>query len=58
MPCLLSLIPPCWSSSYIVQPNKVEVLPNGLAGIPDGLNRLKDNKVSGTKLIAHPQETA
>lgn len=39
------------------QPNKVEVLPNGLAGIPDGLERLKQNKVSAKKLIARPQET-
>ena len=41
-----------------MQPNRVEVLPNGLAGIPDGLERMKQDKVSGTKLIAHPQETA
>ena len=40
------------------QPNRVEVLPDGLAGIPEGLDRLKENKVSGTKLIARPQETA
>ncbi len=40
------------------QPNKVEVLPGGLAGIPDGLARLEAFKVSGTKLIARPQETA
>ena len=46
------------SMSIVLQPNKVEVLPNGLAGIPDGLRRLQDNKVSGTKLVAHPQETA
>ncbi|KII89535.1 hypothetical protein PLICRDRAFT_41165 [Plicaturopsis crispa FD-325 SS-3] len=41
-----------------IKPNKVEVLPNGLAGIPDGLARMKADKVSGLKLIAHPQETA
>ncbi|KAH8112705.1 GroES-like protein [Phellopilus nigrolimitatus] len=41
-----------------LQPNRVEVLPNGLAGIPDGLERLKENKVSGVKLIARPLETA
>ncbi|KAH8112680.1 GroES-like protein [Phellopilus nigrolimitatus] len=40
-----------------IQPNRVEVLPNGLAGIPDGLERLKENKVSGMKLVARPQET-
>ena len=46
------------TSRYPLQPNKVEVLPNGLAGIPDGLARLEQNKVSATKLVAHPQETA
>ncbi|KAI0760988.1 GroES-like protein [Trametes elegans] len=46
-----------WLERGIVVPNKVEVLPNGLAGIPEGLERLKNNKVSGKKLIARPQET-
>ena len=41
----------------LMQPNKVEVLPGGLAGIPGGLERMKNNQVSATKLIAHPQET-
>lgn len=41
-----------------LQPNNVEALPNGLAGIPDGLKRLQANKISGKKLIALPQETA
>lgn len=40
-----------------MQPNRVEVLPNGLEGIVDGLERLRNNQVSGTKLVAHPQET-
>ncbi|KAE9399386.1 GroES-like protein [Gymnopus androsaceus JB14] len=40
-----------------IVPNRVEKLPNGLAGIDDGLKKLKDNKVSGVKLIAFPQET-
>lgn len=35
----------------------VEVLPNGLAGITDGLKRLENNQVSGVKLVARPQET-
>ncbi|OJT14980.1 Enoyl reductase LovC [Trametes pubescens] len=38
-------------------PGRVEALPNGLAGIPDGLVRLQKEQVSGQKLIAHPQET-
>ncbi|KAI0749272.1 GroES-like protein [Daedaleopsis nitida] len=46
-----------WLEKGIIKPNKVEVLPAGLAGIPDGLARLESFKVSGTKLIARPQET-
>ena len=38
------------------QPNPVEVLPNGLLGIPDGLQRFKQG-VSNVKLIVRPQET-
>ncbi|KAI0749288.1 GroES-like protein [Daedaleopsis nitida] len=46
-----------WLRDGTIVPNNVEVLPNGLAGIPDGLERLKQNKVSAKKLIARPQET-
>lgn len=38
----------------IHQPNNVEVLPNGLAGIPDGLKRLQAGDVSAAKLVAQP----
>jgi D-arabinose 1-dehydrogenase-like Zn-dependent alcohol dehydrogenase len=41
-----------------ILPNNVEVLPGGLNGIVDGLQRLKDNKVSASKLVVLPQETA
>ncbi|KDQ52641.1 hypothetical protein JAAARDRAFT_39892 [Jaapia argillacea MUCL 33604] len=41
-----------------VEPNRVEVLPNGLEGIVGGLKRLEDDSVSGIKLVARPQETA
>ncbi|KAJ7098715.1 chaperonin 10-like protein [Mycena belliarum] len=40
----------------VVVPNRVEVLPNGLAGIVDGLERMKKGGVSGVKLVAHPQD--
>ncbi|EIN12456.1 GroES-like protein [Punctularia strigosozonata HHB-11173 SS5] len=40
-----------------IKPNRVQVLPNGLAGIPEGLELLRHDKVSGVKLIARPQET-
>lgn len=39
-----------------ILPNNVEVLPHGLRGIPEGLERLQRNEVSGTKLVARPQE--
>lgn len=39
------------------KPNAVEVLPGGLAGVPDGLDRLKKNQVRAKKLIVRPQET-
>ncbi|EIN12421.1 GroES-like protein [Punctularia strigosozonata HHB-11173 SS5] len=41
-----------------IKPNHVQVLPKGLAGISDGLELLRQDKVSGVKLIAHPQEAA
>jgi len=41
-----------------IQPNQVEVLPNGFAGIPDGLKRLEENQVSRSKLVARPPEAA
>ncbi|KAF8805430.1 GroES-like protein [Phlegmacium glaucopus] len=40
-----------------IKPNRPEVLPGGLEGIPDGLKRLEAGKVSRSKLVAHPQET-
>ncbi|KAG2110911.1 chaperonin 10-like protein [Suillus discolor] len=46
-----------WLSDGTIKPNKYEVLPNGLEGIIGGLERMKLGQVSGTKLVAHPQET-
>ncbi|THH28937.1 hypothetical protein EUX98_g5253 [Antrodiella citrinella] len=53
--CLLD----CTRNSYAVgdKPNMVEVIPNGLAGIPDGLDRLRKYQVIAKKLVVHPQET-
>ncbi|KAF7343791.1 GroES-like protein [Mycena sanguinolenta] len=42
----------------VIVPNRIEVLPNGLAGIPDALERMKAGGVRGVKVIAHPQESA
>jgi hypothetical protein len=33
------------------------VLPGGLIGVIEGLKRLEENKVSGVKLVVHPEET-
>ncbi|KAF9037633.1 chaperonin 10-like protein [Panaeolus papilionaceus] len=46
-----------WVVSGKIKTNRVEVLPNGLGGIVDGLKKLEANTVSRAKLIAHPQET-
>ncbi|CDO74507.1 hypothetical protein BN946_scf184979.g62 [Trametes cinnabarina] len=46
-----------WLAKDIIKPNPVEILPNGLAGALEGLECLKNNKVSGKKLIIKPQET-
>ncbi|KII89422.1 hypothetical protein PLICRDRAFT_53851 [Plicaturopsis crispa FD-325 SS-3] len=45
-------------SEGAIKPNEVEVLTDGLRGIPSGLERIKAGKVSGLKLVARPQETA
>ncbi|KLO10292.1 GroES-like protein [Schizopora paradoxa] len=44
-------------ASGALKPNRVEVLPNGLAGIPAGLKRMERNEVSGMKLVVKPFET-
>ncbi|KAG2074189.1 GroES-like protein [Suillus decipiens] len=46
-----------WLSEGTMNPNKYEVLPNGLEGIIGGLERMRLGQISGTKLVAHPQET-
>ncbi|EEB97471.1 hypothetical protein MPER_03206, partial [Moniliophthora perniciosa FA553] len=47
---------PSFIEEGIIVPNEVEDLPDGLAGIPDGLERMKNGKVSRKKLIARPQQ--
>ncbi|KAF9223807.1 GroES-like protein [Gyrodon lividus] len=46
-----------WLQDGVIKPTSFEVLPNGLHGIPEGLQRMKAGQVSGKKLVAHPQET-
>lgn len=38
-------------------PNRVEVLPGGLNGVVEGLERLENKVVSWVKLVVHPSET-
>ncbi|KAJ7433697.1 GroES-like protein [Mycena galericulata] len=40
----------------VITPNRIEVIPNGLSGIPAALERMKAGGVSGVKLVAHPQD--
>jgi NADPH:quinone reductase-like Zn-dependent oxidoreductase len=42
----------------IIKANNVEVLPNGLNGIPDGMARMAADQISGLKLVARPQDIA
>lgn len=41
---------------YELQPNNVELVPNGLHGIPAALEKLEAG-VSAVKFVARPQET-
>ncbi|KAI0076490.1 GroES-like protein [Panus rudis PR-1116 ss-1] len=41
-----------------IKPNVPEYIPGGLAGIPEGFERLKNNKVSARKIVVRPPETA
>ncbi|KAI1788355.1 GroES-like protein [Ganoderma leucocontextum] len=54
---LLEALPALLESGDI-KPNPTEILPGGLNGIVGGLERLKNNQVSGVKLVVRPQETA
>ncbi|KAG6843768.1 hypothetical protein H0H93_000222 [Arthromyces matolae] len=40
-----------------IKPNHYEVIPGGLNGVVSGLERLKKNEVSATKLLIRPKET-
>ena len=39
------------------QPNRVKLLPNGLASVPEGLKLLEEGKVHGEKLVYRIAET-
>ncbi|KJA20536.1 hypothetical protein HYPSUDRAFT_188618 [Hypholoma sublateritium FD-334 SS-4] len=40
-----------------LKPNNIEVLPNGLAAIPSGLDKMQSDTFSKLKLVVHPDET-
>ncbi|KAJ7167638.1 GroES-like protein [Mycena filopes] len=40
----------------VISGNRCEILPNGIAGISEGLESLKNGSVSGVKLVAHPHD--
>ncbi|TBU30550.1 GroES-like protein [Dichomitus squalens] len=54
----LSKVIPVLLESNEIRPLKVDIVPGGLAGIVSGVEKLRNNQVSGAKLVAHPQETA
>ncbi|KAA1477144.1 GroES-like protein [Dentipellis sp. KUC8613] len=43
--------------SGALKPNQVEILPNGLAGVPDAVARFGRGAISGAKLVARVGET-
>ncbi|KAI8992784.1 GroES-like protein [Trametes punicea] len=53
---LLAKLPKLLKSGQI-KPNRAEVIPGGLRGVPIGLERLRKNEVSASKLVVKPQET-
>ncbi|KAI0632729.1 GroES-like protein [Trametes polyzona] len=54
---LLAALPRLLESGDI-KPNPVEIVEGGLPSIPKALERLRNNQVSGKKLVVKPQETA
>ncbi|KAF7337132.1 GroES-like protein [Mycena venus] len=54
---LIAELPKMMEKGAIVA-NRVEIVPNGLAGIPEALEKMKAGGVSGVKLVAHPHESA
>lgn len=48
----------CRRLSPYVQPNKVELLPGGLAAVESNVGRFHSGGVSGVKLVVRPFETS
>lgn len=46
-----------WLADGTIKPNPPQVLSKGLNGVAEGLRKLEQNQVSGTKLVVRPEET-
>ncbi|KAJ3333395.1 hypothetical protein HDU93_008572, partial [Gonapodya sp. JEL0774] len=46
-----------WVEKGILKPNVVEIVPRGLAGVPEGLKRMEEGKISGVKLVYRIADT-
>jgi NADPH:quinone reductase-like Zn-dependent oxidoreductase len=46
-----------WLKEGKITPNKVTIVPNGLAGVSEGFQRMRDKKVSGEKLVFRISDT-
>jgi len=49
---------PGYLEQGLIKPNDHELVPGGLAAIPNALRRLEDGKAGGVKLVVHPQTSA
>ncbi|KZP22104.1 GroES-like protein [Athelia psychrophila] len=49
---------PNYLDTGAIQAVRVEILPGGLEGNAGGLDRMRNGRVSGTKLVVRPQDTA
>ncbi|KIK59145.1 hypothetical protein GYMLUDRAFT_44901 [Collybiopsis luxurians FD-317 M1] len=43
-----------WVDKGVIKPSPVEMIPAGFQAVIDGLNRLRNNQVSGVKLVGRP----
>ncbi|KAI0787295.1 GroES-like protein [Fomes fomentarius] len=47
-----------WLEKGTLVPNRVQIIPGGLNGVPEACELLMNKNVSGVKLVVHVQETA
>ena len=46
-----------WLREKKIRPNKVTIVPGGLAGIPEGFRLMRDKLISGEKLVYRVADT-